>query len=101
MHLSYLEIAQEHGQNINERIPFKDQTWKGTKTRTRDATLSRLVWLKSHFLLSSTRANGASRISSTCYEFNPKFNRFDEVYRVCLDNACKLFTGTQVLIWHL
>uniref|UniRef100_A0A915PWB9 Protein kinase domain-containing protein n=2 Tax=Spirurina TaxID=6274 RepID=A0A915PWB9_9BILA len=36
-----VEIAQEHGQSINERIPFKDQTWKGTKTRTRDATLSR------------------------------------------------------------
>lgn len=35
------EIAREHGQNINERMPFKDQTWKGTKTRTRDATLSR------------------------------------------------------------
>ncbi|KAK6102280.1 integrin-linked kinase, putative [Brugia malayi] len=36
-----VEIAREHGQNINERTPFKDQTWKGTKTRTRDATLSR------------------------------------------------------------
>ncbi|PIO57504.1 hypothetical protein TELCIR_21082, partial [Teladorsagia circumcincta] len=31
----------ENGQNPNERIPFKDQTWKGTKSRTRDATLSR------------------------------------------------------------
>ncbi|VDM97206.1 unnamed protein product [Thelazia callipaeda] len=36
-----MEIAHQHGQNVNERIPFKDQTWKGTKTRTRDATLSR------------------------------------------------------------
>ncbi|KHN72939.1 Integrin-linked protein kinase [Toxocara canis] len=36
-----IEIAQEHGQNVNEKIPFKDQTWKGTKSRTRDATLSR------------------------------------------------------------
>ncbi|KAK5971931.1 Integrin-linked protein kinase [Trichostrongylus colubriformis] len=35
------EIAMENGQNPNERIPFKDQTWKGTKSRTRDATLSR------------------------------------------------------------
>ncbi|KAE9417909.1 hypothetical protein Angca_003262, partial [Angiostrongylus cantonensis] len=35
------EIAIENGQNPNERIPFKDQTWKGTKSRTRDATLSR------------------------------------------------------------
>ncbi|VDL70010.1 unnamed protein product [Nippostrongylus brasiliensis] len=35
------EIAVENGQNPNERIPFKDQTWKGTKSRTRDATLSR------------------------------------------------------------
>lgn len=48
-----LEIARELGQNINERKPFKDQTWKGTKTRTRDATLSRLVFLKFHFLLLS------------------------------------------------
>uniref|UniRef100_A0A1I7XJT0 Protein kinase domain-containing protein n=1 Tax=Heterorhabditis bacteriophora TaxID=37862 RepID=A0A1I7XJT0_HETBA len=35
------DIAAENGQNPNERIPFKDQTWKGTKSRTRDATLSR------------------------------------------------------------
>lgn len=40
---SVAEIAQENGQNVNEKIPFKDQTWKGTKSRTRDATLSRYV----------------------------------------------------------
>ncbi|PAV89225.1 hypothetical protein WR25_13614 [Diploscapter pachys] len=38
-----MEIAQESGQNPNERTPFKDQTWKGTKSRTRDATLSRFT----------------------------------------------------------
>uniref|UniRef100_A0A915AXR5 Protein kinase domain-containing protein n=1 Tax=Parascaris univalens TaxID=6257 RepID=A0A915AXR5_PARUN len=38
---SIIEIAQENGQNVSEKIPFKDQTWKGTKSRTRDATLSR------------------------------------------------------------
>lgn len=37
------EIAQENGQNPHERTPFKDQTWKGTKSRTRDATLSRFT----------------------------------------------------------
>ncbi|EFP08429.1 CRE-PAT-4 protein [Caenorhabditis remanei] len=36
-----MEIAQEHGQSPNDQIPFKDTTWKGTKSRTRDATLSR------------------------------------------------------------
>lgn len=36
------EIAQENGQNPRERVPIRnDQTWKGTKSRTRDATLSR------------------------------------------------------------
>uniref|UniRef100_A0A913HX29 Protein kinase domain-containing protein n=1 Tax=Strongyloides stercoralis TaxID=6248 RepID=A0A913HX29_STRER len=35
------EIALEHRQDINVRIPFKDELWKGTKSRTRDATLSR------------------------------------------------------------
>lgn len=35
------EIAQQHGQNPNDKIPFKDSSWKGTKSRTRDATLSR------------------------------------------------------------
>ncbi|VDK46091.1 unnamed protein product [Anisakis simplex] len=38
---SIIEIAREHGQNESDRIPFRDQTWKGTKSRTRDATLSR------------------------------------------------------------
>lgn len=36
-----IEIARENGQNENERIPFKNEAWKGTKSRTRDATLSR------------------------------------------------------------
>lgn len=36
-----IEIATELGQRVNEKIPFRDQTWKGTKSRTRDATLSR------------------------------------------------------------
>uniref|UniRef100_A0A0N5B019 Protein kinase domain-containing protein n=1 Tax=Syphacia muris TaxID=451379 RepID=A0A0N5B019_9BILA len=35
------EIARENGQDENERIPFKNESWKGTKSRTRDATLSR------------------------------------------------------------
>ncbi|GMT19594.1 hypothetical protein PFISCL1PPCAC_10891 [Pristionchus fissidentatus] len=35
------EIAREHGQDPNMKAPFKDQTFKGTKSRTRDATLSR------------------------------------------------------------
>src|SRR5690606_15376222 len=29
------------GQDLNKRIPYKDQSWLGTKTRSRDATLSR------------------------------------------------------------
>ncbi|MFH4980135.1 hypothetical protein AB6A40_006844 [Gnathostoma spinigerum] len=36
-----IEIAKEHGQDVSEKIPFKDQAWKGTKSRTHDATLSR------------------------------------------------------------
>ncbi|GMR42810.1 hypothetical protein PMAYCL1PPCAC_13005 [Pristionchus mayeri] len=35
------EIAREHGQDPNSKAAFKDQTFKGTKSRTRDATLSR------------------------------------------------------------
>lgn len=35
------EIAIEHGQNVSQKIPFRDETWRNTKTRTRDATLSR------------------------------------------------------------
>uniref|UniRef100_A0A914D053 Protein kinase domain-containing protein n=1 Tax=Acrobeloides nanus TaxID=290746 RepID=A0A914D053_9BILA len=35
------EIAAENGQNTRQKIPYRDENWKGTKTRTRDATLSR------------------------------------------------------------
>ncbi|KAH7731355.1 CBN-PAT-4 protein [Aphelenchoides avenae] len=38
---SIQEIAVEHGQNVNQKIPFRDENWRNTKTRTRDATLSR------------------------------------------------------------
>lgn len=41
-----LEIAKENGQSPNERVPFKDETWKGTKSRTRDATLSRYAGIE-------------------------------------------------------
>lgn len=36
-----LEIALENGQNANQKVPFRDESWRNTKTRTRDATLSR------------------------------------------------------------
>ncbi|KRZ17426.1 Integrin-linked protein kinase, partial [Trichinella zimbabwensis] len=35
------ETAVNCGQDLNYRLPFRDQSWKGTKTRSRDATLSR------------------------------------------------------------
>ncbi|KAI6214849.1 hypothetical protein M3Y94_00316700 [Aphelenchoides besseyi] len=35
------EIAIENNQNVSQKIPFRDETWRNTKTRTRDATLSR------------------------------------------------------------
>uniref|UniRef100_A0AC35TYZ2 Protein kinase domain-containing protein n=1 Tax=Rhabditophanes sp. KR3021 TaxID=114890 RepID=A0AC35TYZ2_9BILA len=35
------EVALESRQDITQRIPFRDEHWKGTKSRTRDATLSR------------------------------------------------------------
>uniref|UniRef100_A0A4D5R9F9 Integrin-linked protein kinase n=2 Tax=Scolopendra TaxID=41364 RepID=A0A4D5R9F9_SCOVI len=34
------ELAVQNGQEL-KKIPFKDQSWLGTKTRSRDATLSR------------------------------------------------------------
>lgn len=34
-------LAQDHGQDVESRIPYKDQSWLATRTRTRDATLSR------------------------------------------------------------
>uniref|UniRef100_A0A1I7Z721 Protein kinase domain-containing protein n=1 Tax=Steinernema glaseri TaxID=37863 RepID=A0A1I7Z721_9BILA len=38
----YIEsVAIDCGQDVSRRQPFRDDTWKGTKTRTRDATLSR------------------------------------------------------------
>jgi integrin-linked kinase len=36
-----LDLAAELGQDTSRRINFKDQSWLGQKTRTRDATLSR------------------------------------------------------------
>jgi integrin-linked kinase len=38
---SIYEIAIENGQDVAHKIPFRDETWRNTKTRTRDATLSR------------------------------------------------------------
>ena len=35
------ELAAKLGQELNRKIPYKDQSWFGTKTRSRDATLSR------------------------------------------------------------
>lgn len=35
------DIAEKNGQDIEKRISFKDQSWLGMKTRSRDATLSR------------------------------------------------------------
>ena len=35
------QLALEYNQNIDSRIPFKDLSWSGTKTRSKDATLSR------------------------------------------------------------
>ncbi|OUC43830.1 ankyrin repeat protein [Trichinella nativa] len=35
------ETAVNCGQDLNYRLPYRDQSWKGTKTRSRDATLSR------------------------------------------------------------
>lgn len=36
-----LEIALNNNQNLNQKIPFRDQNYSGTKTRAREATLSR------------------------------------------------------------
>lgn len=35
------ELAEKLGQDISRKIPYKDQSWLGTKSRSRDATLSR------------------------------------------------------------
>jgi integrin-linked kinase len=35
------ELAAELGQDVTKKIPYKDQSWLGTKSRSRDATLSR------------------------------------------------------------
>ena len=35
------ELAEKAGQDVTRKVPFKDQSWLGTKTRSRDATLSR------------------------------------------------------------
>lgn len=37
----FLEIALNNNQNLNQKIPFRDQNYSGTKTRAREATLSR------------------------------------------------------------
>lgn len=34
------DAAEKLGQELN-KIPYKDQSWRGYKTRSRDATLSR------------------------------------------------------------
>ena len=36
-----IQLAVEYNQNLDSRIPFKDLNWSGTKTRSKDATLSR------------------------------------------------------------
>ncbi|VDO96023.1 unnamed protein product [Soboliphyme baturini] len=36
-----IEYATNLGQDLKRRVPYRDQSWKGTKTRSRDATLSR------------------------------------------------------------
>lgn len=35
------ELAEKLGHDISRKLPFRDQSWLGTKTRSRDATLSR------------------------------------------------------------
>lgn len=37
----WAEMAVAAGQDVRQKVPFRDQSWKGTKTRSRDATLSR------------------------------------------------------------
>ncbi len=37
---SFLELAVQYGQDLKKR-EFKDQSWLGLKTRSRDPTLSR------------------------------------------------------------
>ena len=39
--ITLLDLAQELGQDPSRRINYKDQSWLGQKTRSRDATLSR------------------------------------------------------------
>ncbi|XP_074603553.1 integrin linked kinase [Brevipalpus obovatus] len=41
-----LELADKMGQDVNKKVPYKDQSWLGTKTRSRDATLSRHLGIK-------------------------------------------------------
>lgn len=36
-----MSCRHQVGQDVSRKIPFKDQSWLGTKTRSRDATLSR------------------------------------------------------------
>uniref|UniRef100_A0A7E4V179 Protein kinase domain-containing protein n=1 Tax=Panagrellus redivivus TaxID=6233 RepID=A0A7E4V179_PANRE len=38
---SLIEVALSSGQNLNQKLPFREQNWGGTKTRAREATLSR------------------------------------------------------------
>uniref|UniRef100_A0A915JVP7 Protein kinase domain-containing protein n=1 Tax=Romanomermis culicivorax TaxID=13658 RepID=A0A915JVP7_ROMCU len=35
------DLAISSGQDIRQKVPYRDQAWKGTKTKSRDATLSR------------------------------------------------------------
>lgn len=46
------EIAIENGQDVQQKIPFRDETWRNTKTRTRDATLSRYTGVDIQSLVS-------------------------------------------------
>ncbi|XP_054162869.1 integrin-linked protein kinase homolog pat-4-like [Oppia nitens] len=41
MHQRLHELATELGQELTKKIPYKSQSWLGTKSRSRDATLSR------------------------------------------------------------
>ncbi|KAE9554255.1 hypothetical protein FO519_002554 [Halicephalobus sp. NKZ332] len=38
---SIIESALNGNQNLNQKVPYREQNWTGTKTRAREATLSR------------------------------------------------------------
>ena len=37
----FSEVALNGNQNLNQKLPYREQNWTGTKTRAREATLSR------------------------------------------------------------